>query len=419
MFAAGWFMTIGLSRAVPVTDGLMIHLDAGSLTGLADGQTVTNWPDLATADAANGTLFAETGLGRPTYQSGVLNGLPVVRYVRSEQDVLVSQEWSFPNPSQGVTIFSVCTGGTSGLVERLLQVGAAAGTESKMIAADVAQSQSGCRYNNGYALSPAGSNPVSGGAFHISVRQMAQGGRHDSLYYAVNGSSPELLQANNGGNQIMFNADHNHLSLGNGKDPSAAWYPDYYGGDTAEVLVYNKQLSAAETGEVLLYLGQKYALAVQTHSIAVETAEGIDVQEGGASDVLTIRLLSDPQGYPVTVRLSDSLDPAQVTLSSGQLVFTSDNWQSGQSITVTAIDDGYMERAIHDTTLSLIVETNPASPYHGTAIADVWVNIEDNDCGSRGFNRVDYNLDCRVDLEDFVYFAEQWVECGTPDPECS
>ncbi len=28
----------------PVTDGLMLHLEAGAITGLADGEAITAWP---------------------------------------------------------------------------------------------------------------------------------------------------------------------------------------------------------------------------------------------------------------------------------------------------------------------------------------------------------------------------------------
>lgn len=61
------------TAAIPVTDGLVLHLDAGALAGMSEGQTVAVWPDLS------GTGHDAAGLGDPSYHAGVLNGQPAVR----------------------------------------------------------------------------------------------------------------------------------------------------------------------------------------------------------------------------------------------------------------------------------------------------------------------------------------------------
>jgi len=101
-----------------------------------------------------------------------------------------------------------------------------------------------------------------------------------------------------------------------------------------------------------------------------------------------------------------------------ELVFTSSNWQTPQSVIVAAVDDDQMERATHDTQLELIVLADPSSPYYNISLSKIWVNIEDNDCGSLGFSPADYNLDCVVDLEDFSIFVLEWIESSIPDPAC-
>lgn len=409
----------GAVRAAFVTENLIIHLKADALTGLADGSAVVSWPDSATAGAVDGSVQAVSGYGSPVYKTSQINGLPAVRFVRAEQDVLVSSSWALPNPSAGLTIFVVCTGGSSGGVERVAQIGAVSGTASHMLAVDVSSSSSGCRFNNGYALSPTGANPVSPGVYHIGIRRMAQGGRHDSLFYAVNDLAAEPLSCNNPANVITFDASGNHLSVGDGVDTAGAWWPDFYNGDLAEILVYNAQLSPQEISQTAEYLAGKYNIPFQGASVLITETDGsTTVREGGATDSIAVSLTFNPGAYPVTVQARDVLNPAQVQVLPEALTFTSSNWQNPQQFLITAIDDDQMERAVHDTRLELTVLTDPSSIYSGISLSPVWVNLEDNDCGSMGFSPADFNLDCRVDLEDFSIFVSEWLGCGIPDPTC-
>lgn len=151
---------------------------------------------------------------------------------------------------------------------------------------------------------------------------------------------------------------------------------------------------------------------------ATATDGSTTVTEGGASDEIILSVTSSPLGYPVTIDIADALDPDQVTLSPARVVFTSADWQTPRTVTVTAIDDDDMERATHETTLSLSLTTDPASPYHGLALADMPVQVEENDCGAWGFNPADFNLDCQVNLEDFAFFVQEWIACSLPDPQC-
>ncbi len=412
-------MLTGLASAVLVTENLIIHLDAGSITGLHDGESLTSWADSAISDTVDGSVTTLGGYGSPTYETNEINGLPVVRFVRAQQDVMVSSNWTLPEPSKGVTIFIVCTGGNSGSVERVAQVGASAGTASHLLGVDVSANTSGARYNNGYSLSFSGSNPVSAGAYHIGIRRMAQGGRHDSLYYAVNDVDAEPLNCNNPGHIITFDAYNNHLSVGSGVDPAGTMYPDFYNGDLAEILVYNTQLSSMQISQIGEYLSQKYSLSFNTASIHVNQSNGqTNVTEGGPSDDITVTLTMNPGIYPVTIQARDFLDPAQVSLTPSEMVFTSANWQTSQSFEVTAVNDMFMERAVHDTQIELSVLADPASVYYGTTINNVWVDIQDNDCGAWGFSPFDFNLDCVVNLSDFSILALDWIECNLPVPDC-
>ncbi|HIJ71278.1 MAG TPA: hypothetical protein HPP87_07940 [Planctomycetes bacterium] len=46
--------------------------------------------------------------------------------------------------------------------------------------------------------------------------------------------------------------------------------------------------------------------------------------------------------------------------------------------------------------------------------SEVDFNIQDNECGAWGYNHVDVNKDCYVNLGDFALFYEQWLMCVQP-----
>ncbi len=159
--------------------------------------------------------------------------------------------------------------------------------------------------------------------------------------------------------------------------------------------------------------------SVQLPRITVAQTDGKTVvREGGMTDQVLVSLSVSPLAYPVTIEAVDALDPDQVTVHPARLVFNADNWQTAQTITIAAIDDNDMERAEHDTSLAFTVTADAGSPYAGCVIPELTVQIVENDCGAWGFNPADFNLDCQVNLEDFFYFAQAWIECSLPDPDC-
>lgn len=66
---------ITIGDALPVEGGLLIHLDAASITGVSDGGGVTSWTPKA--GSMNGEWTAAAGLA--TYKASAINSLPAVR----------------------------------------------------------------------------------------------------------------------------------------------------------------------------------------------------------------------------------------------------------------------------------------------------------------------------------------------------
>ena len=125
-----------------------------------------------------------------------------------------------------------------------------------------------------------------------------------------------------------------------------------------------------------IFIANVTASVTDNDSVGVEIVESggsTDVTEGGVNDNYTIVLTSQPTA-DVTITVGDD---GQVTGSPGLLTFTSGNWNSAQTVTVTAVDDGDVE-GNHTGVLDHSAASADGS-YDGISITDVTANITDND----------------------------------------
>lgn len=104
-----------------------------------------------------------------------------------------------------------------------------------------------------------------------------------------------------------------------------------------------------------------------------QTGGSTNVAESGATDTYTVRLNSQPTG-PVTINLNSG---TQVTVAPTSLVFTTLNWNTLQTVIVTAVDDAVAEGNHTGTIAHTAVSSDTF--YSGIAIAGVTANITDND----------------------------------------
>jgi uncharacterized protein len=107
--------------------------------------------------------------------------------------------------------------------------------------------------------------------------------------------------------------------------------------------------------------------------IVSQSGGSTDVTEGGATDTFTIALNSAPTG---NVNFSFTTG-AQVTVSPANLTFTTANFATPQTITVTAVDDDAVER-LHTGTIQPNVTSTDAA-YNNISVAAITANITDND----------------------------------------
>jgi len=251
----------GAYAQLPVTESLIVHLRADSLTGLKDGDPVTVWIDSAQDDPVDGTV-GDVGSGTPEYKADVLFGKPVVRFNGAE--ALSSVQLTIPDVEAGATCVMVCTGDkTSDLHERLGHFGASDAVGGVSIAMDVCTQQntaqgSGFRLNNGWSLA-GNPNPMTTG-FHVGVWQASQGTLQSDLIYYLDGVRQTLTQ-NNPTNTVTFTRTGNVVAVGNGHEPGGGFYSgDYVSADLAVFIIYNRVLSEAEVATLTEYLRGEYLL---------------------------------------------------------------------------------------------------------------------------------------------------------------
>lgn len=117
--------------------------------------------------------------------------------------------------------------------------------------------------------------------------------------------------------------------------------------------------------------------------IVTETSSVTWVAENASTDQLSIRLSAPlPPGTSVDVSLASA--EGEVTVSPATLTFTDADWSTGQTVTITAVDDADVENAGEAGSNDRIVITTSSSTYakyDALVTPDVVVNVCDNDGG--------------------------------------
>lgn len=109
--------------------------------------------------------------------------------------------------------------------------------------------------------------------------------------------------------------------------------------------------------------------AVAQKAVISESGDKTEVAEGGASDTYTVVLDAQPPGN-VTITLN--FDAAQLATDKNSVTFTTANWASPQTVTVSAVDDAVEE----EPTISRNISHTASN---GETARDVVVSILDND----------------------------------------
>lgn len=225
--------------APPVTSNLIVQFDAGTI-GQSDNTAVSSWAPASGAETAAATQA--TGGQQPTFRTNQINGLPAVLFTNAGSSNLDTGAWgssyAVPNTAFAVAkmtntatdtnVFSGRTGVFDylGVTGSGTQVAIGAGFAAEVVA----------------TFTP-------GSAFHIycAVYNFTTSALYiDSTTAAATGSTGSAASSNMPG-----------MRIGSNSSGSAA-YPD---GAIAEILFYNRALSASEITQMVAYLATKYALS--------------------------------------------------------------------------------------------------------------------------------------------------------------
>ncbi len=106
-----------------------------------------------------------------------------------------------------------------------------------------------------------------------------------------------------------------------------------------------------------------------------ESGGSTNVTEGGTNDDYTLVLNTQPTA-DVSISISSG---TQTTTSPTSLTFTPSNWNTPQTVTVTAVDDNVVEGS-HTQTITQTASSTDTN-YNGISIPSVTATITDNDTG--------------------------------------
>ena len=114
------------------------------------------------------------------------------------------------------------------------------------------------------------------------------------------------------------------------------------------------------------------------------SASSVNVTEEGSGVDYTVVLTSEPGAGSVTVDISSGdADAVKVRTGTGNasgslaLTFAKDDWNDAQTVTVTGVDDADSQN--ETVTLAQSIGTGSATEYSSVSVADVTVNVMDND----------------------------------------
>ncbi len=156
-----------------------------------------------------------------------------------------------------------------------------------------------------------------------------------------------------------------------------------------------------------------------TTALITESDGSTEVEEGGVSDSYEIKLSETPSAnVTITATPVDSeIDIGNGAGGSIDLVFTAGDWDTAQTVTVSAIDDTVYEGGSggepHITSINHSAEqTGGSAEYDGASISTVEVSVIDDEltCGDWGYLPTDLNKDCYVDLADLAEFAMYYLD---------
>ncbi|MFC2086962.1 Calx-beta domain-containing protein [Bacteroidota bacterium] len=262
--------------------------------GLSNNDSVTTWID--TSGNSNNVIAAANE--KPLFKSGVINGLPVVRFNGINSFMTGG---SILSGNTGRTIFILSrmnlTGGTyNGLIMSLDHPNGGAGSGTAFsITPEVALRVSGNKvFNEGFVQDN----------FELLTLRLPDGANVTQTEMFLDG----ITGTESSNSSASINTGANGISLG-----YSDHITEYYNGDISEIIVYNTELNNAQRIIVENYIAAKYDLSIANDLFDYEGIHGKDVAGIGRTDADSLHTIAQSAGM-VTIGNASDLDDDEFVL---------------------------------------------------------------------------------------------------------
>ena len=151
--------------------------------------------------------------------------------------------------------------------------------------------------------------------------------------------------------------------------------------------------------------------ALTPRVIIEETDDSTDVSEDGETDTYTIVLDTQPIADVIVEIATDD----EIETNIAFLTFTPDNWNTPATVTVSAVNDGDIEGE-HSSTITHTIAEGSSPEFVGVEIADVTVNITDNNVGGEPPSINQDNLFSPFEIEEHSEETTLIVTIVATDP---
>ena len=292
-----------VTAATDVSDCVLwLKADQGVQTS---GTSVTNWLD----QSGHGHHVSQTNATDwPVLTNNVVGGRPAVRFANNSQYLTRDDALGFTG-NAAMTVFMVIEA-DDGNGRRAVHLGDASGASQQTIAF---VTDSSIRYNNGNSIF---ANDPMNGSFGIGTWMTEAGGSYDDGRFFKNGD--EKSQTGSTNPTYTKNLVDGELLIGQGRSNAGA-FNDYFLGDIAEIIIYDRELDSEELISVGCYLKQKYGLA--THYTSPLYADGGSVWSASHAGVWH---MSQADALDATANVRDGNAGGSPVVQSGYIGDTVD-----------------------------------------------------------------------------------------------
>jgi hypothetical protein len=264
-----------LAAAPNALDGLVVWLRADT-AAFSQGQAVPTWQD---SSGSGNHATQPTVSQRPTFTPDAINGLPALSFNRPARQQLFLPTASFNgmNDLSNFTFLAVArwTGGVqSGLF------GGYRGSNNSNVGSsvfEISNSGGGLRLRLPSSIESTVSGAVTQTQWHLLGAAMDQPAAKARIF-----RDGATISETNGNTGTSLLANFQRLPVGSSFDDTRT-----FGGQIAEVLVYNRSLSPLERASLERHLAAKYNLTLQTPAINSPPHTNFRISATGETLVLT------------------------------------------------------------------------------------------------------------------------------------